>query len=224
MLFDDGTHGMIPVKNVQAAIKDGGKVAQYMKFDDGTQGPVPFEKVHDAMKDGGQLIGSPPQLPQPHQTQQEIDQGLGGANAEKESELAAKSMQRALGASMFGGGPGLKMVESEALPSFKTLWDIARRTTADSEVAYSKISSVGWKKFSDTAIKGMADATESGDVVKAKAYQGAAMAAKLYSKYEAAWAWIGEKLPSAPIGFKLLLFGKLAKDGYDSLSKDDSEK
>jgi hypothetical protein len=223
MLFNDGTHGLVPLANVQGAIKDGGKVAQYVKFDDGTQGPVPLEKVHDALNDGGQLIGTPPHAPAPPTlSKDEIAWGQAGESAERTSAAAGKSMQLALGMSPIGGGPGLKAIEAE-VPSLKTLYRIAKETIAKSDVASDEIEALGWKKFSDTAYQGAAEASQAGKYVRAAGYTTASMMAKAYSKYEDAWAFIGKNAPLLPVGLKIAVAGEIAKKGYDWVMRDDEE-
>jgi hypothetical protein len=125
---------------------------------------------------------------------------------------------------MLKGGAVAGELSEEALPSLKTLWQIAKQTEAESEVASSKISSVGWKQFADTAYRGAAEASAAGNKTKAIAFNAAALGAKAYSKYESAWAWLGDKLPGAPIGIKLAMMMKMAKEGVDWVTKTDEEK
>lgn len=56
MLFDDGSHAMVPSARVNDAFNAGGRFVHPMTFDDGSKALVPYERVHDAMANGGQLI------------------------------------------------------------------------------------------------------------------------------------------------------------------------
>lgn len=133
----------------------------------------------------------------------------------------------ATAAPAYGGAAKAAPVAAEAteasLPSFKALWHIAKATEAEAEVSSSKIMSGGWKQFADMASRGAQEASESGNSVKALQYKAAGAAAAAYSKYEAAWAWLGKNVPSLPIGIKIALTAKVAKEGVDWLTKDDEE-
>jgi len=252
MMFDDGSTAQVPQEKVIDALHDGGQVAHHMIFTDNSQAYVPHSKYDAAIADGGRPLDTAPSkatgeirndvgntviVPKEGESFQDTMNRAAAQGKKTTPEMISKevatmpgkvldvlSASTAIGATAGLGSlvtGGVRVAASEgAVPSLKALWQIAKMAEADSEVAGSEVSSIGWKKFAEVAAKGAAEAQ---DVKTAAAYKGAAVLAKAYSTYEAAWAWLGKTIPGAPISIKIALAAKIVKEGYDAVMSEKKE-
>jgi hypothetical protein len=218
IVFKDGSTRYFPRNQVLQIVSSGdGEVGHDVSFPDGSRHIIPHENLAGALKDGGKIMD-------PSFVRQQAEAAPHEPTLGDYGEIGLTTALMSLGAGPEGQTAKAAIPVAERLteetaaklPSgIRQLWNIAKETEASSEVAASKISSQGWRQFADLAYEKASEAIESGNAIKAKAYQTAAMASKAYSKYENAWAWVGNNFKGVPLGIKIALTGQLIKEGYD---------
>lgn len=210
MVFKDGSTHYFPKNQVLQIVSSGdGEVGHDVSFPDGSRHIIPHENLAGAMQDGGKVLDPSYVRQQAENTPHEPTLG----------DYASIGLDTALmnlgGYPGAGAAPEAAQAASKMPNGIKTLMGIAKSTVAGEEVAGSEVAAKGWKEFADTAYQKAAEAIQSGDSLKAKAFTVAATASKYYSKYETAWAWVGTKFPGVPFGMKVALTAQAIKEGWD---------
>lgn len=229
MKFPDGSQSMVVHSKLAGAFKDGGQrldtkpipAATWQQYLGSAFGAVTDTTI--GAETGEKSLG------------QDVTQGLTEASSGHPIKGTARvagavgaAVAPAMGMTGIAGdtaaaAPKVATAAADDLPapSLKSLFEIAKNTTRNAEIASGTLEGEGAKQFADLAYKGAAEARQAGQTTKALAYDTAALAAKGYGKVAAAGVWLDKTIPGAPIALKIWAAAHLAKEGFDFLTGSD---